>query len=122
VAEPVDPDEIRNRISGRMAEQGVTDAEFTLEDPVFFGYASQAPAVDDTGAAIAFEDQVDWAIEQTRTHYQRTKSRLLQQAGQPMGRAGSGASAGTSGGTDTAPRRVTLNSAIERAQTRRTLT
>ncbi len=122
ISEAVDPDEIRNRISGRMADQGVTDAEFTLEDPVFFGFASKAPAVDETGASIPFEAQVDWAIEQTRTHYQRTKSRLLQQAGQPMGRAGSGASAGSSGGADNAPRRMTLNSAIERAQTRRTLT
>ena len=118
--EPVDPAEIRSRISSRMKDQQVAPTEFDLDDPVFFGFASKAPTHDDSGAPLPFEAQVDWAIAQTRSHYQRTKQRILQTTGQPLGRGSTG-SARPAGEPPPEARRVTLNSSVENALNRRKL-
>lgn len=115
-----DPEEIRAKIGGRMKDSGVSESEFGMDDPVFFGYASKAPTVADDGAALSFEDQVDWAIEQTRGHYKRVRSKLLQTAGQPMGRAGVAVRTGN-GQAAASPKRVTLNGLLESSLARRTL-
>ena len=117
-AEPT-PEQIRSRIQGRMKDKGVTDADFTLEDPVFFGFASKAPTTSDDGAPLSFEAQVDWAIAQTQGHYQKLKARIRQGADQPMGRAGVATRA--SGQQETPRPRVTLNNLVGSSLARRVL-
>ena len=94
-------------------------AEFGLDDPVFIGYASKAPTSRD-GAPLPFEAQVDWAIEQTKGHYQKVRAKIMQQAGQPMGRSGpSVRKASVPGGPPN--QRVTLGEARAKALERRTI-
>ncbi len=113
-----DPEAVRSRILARFSDQGVSAEDFGLDDPVFFAFASKAPTVNDQGEALAFEAQVDWAIDQTRTHYQGMKKRLLQTAAQPLGR---GAVSGKSKTEQRPAERTTLNSAVEKAVARRVL-
>lgn len=115
-----DPEAVRGRIAAIMAENGVKESEFGIDDPVFFGFASKAPSVGEDGSPLPFEAQVSWAVEQARGHYQRIKSRIKQQIDQPMGR--SGIATRVAAGAGESPRgRTSLNDIMESALSRRVL-
>lgn len=114
------PEEARTKITARLTNKGVEPAEFTIEDPVFYNFAAKAPNVSDDGQTpLSFDEQVDWAIAETRNHYTQKRSEILQGSAQPLGRAGVVVTGGK--GPSAIVPKQTLNGAVASALNRRVL-
>lgn len=93
--------------------QALDQAGIPAEDPVFQHYAGIAP-VEANGAPLSFDDQVRWAIENTTKYKAAERSKVIQEADQPLGR---GSFPPPSGRAPNTP--VSLDSALEAANARR---
>ncbi len=99
------------------------DQGFDTQDPAFISYCRMAPKEGEDGKELPFEDQVAWAVNQTKDYHQRLvrgtaaeRSEGHQRRNAPMGRGGSppGGPAGGTGGKG-APQPVSLDDAVSGA-------
>lgn len=107
------------------------------DDPLFWQYAGQAPITDKQGRPTKLEDQIRWAVEQTKQYHERIQAkrtkeeedraaeetRRRQSAEIPLGRGTAGAGAPAAGGKPAAEeaKPLSLSDAIDLAQERRRL-
>lgn len=101
------------------------DPNFNTKDVAFLGYCRQAPKAME-GKALSLEQQVDWAIKQTKSYHKSLvrgaaadRADQHQRRNQPLGRGANPTPAG--GGKEIPPAPVTLNDAVNRAQESRRL-
>jgi len=124
-----DKEKVRNYVREKIAapEIGGLDPDDTL----FWMYASHAPVQDADGKNLSLDDQIQWAVEQTKTYHSKIIPRdpkqdidtavqnanANQRIDMPLGRASSGAPPADPG--KSAP--VSLSDAIDEANNRRRL-
>lgn len=89
-------------------------ANLDANDRVFISFAQEAPV------GLPFEQQLEWAITETKKIKDAERSRLLQELDTPLGRGGGGLPAGA-GGDQTPAGPVTLDAAINSANQSRVL-
>lgn len=111
------------------AKETIVKAGFDAEDPLFWIFASRAPAVKETGESIPLDEQIQWAIDQTKTYQARIMGdeqtrreaaaaeagRAVQHRELTMGKGGGGPPAGGSSAEESP---VSLDAAIRSAQRR----
>ncbi len=78
--------EIHQKIDARIGEK---TPGFDREDPAFIAFCGRAPTQDEQGRPLSIEDQIDYAIESTRAHYDKKRREMLQASAQPMDRGAS---------------------------------
>jgi hypothetical protein len=107
---------VTDLLEAHNAGQPAGSTPLGLADPVFRGFALQAPRAGADGKAMDLAAQTRWAIEQTTKHYAAIRATSLQGARAPMGRHGQGREA--AGGKTREPE-ATLGDAIEQAHSAR---
>lgn len=98
------------------------DPAFDTQDPAFISYCRMAPREGEGGQELPFEDQVAWAVKQTKDYHQRLvrgaaadRSEDHQRRNAPMGRGGSPPAAPGAPGSRGAPQPVSLDDAVSGA-------
>lgn len=84
-------DQVFEVIDSRLSEK---NPGFDKEDPAFIGFCSRAPEADENGNPLSIEQQVDYAIDATRKHYDAKNREVLQRSAQPMDRGSRAAGGG----------------------------
>ena len=95
------------------------DQGFDTQDPAFISYCRMAPKEGEDGKELPFEDQVAWAVNQTKDYHQRLvrgtaaeRSEGHQRRNAPLGRGGSPPGGRGGAGGQGAPRPVSLDDAV----------
>lgn len=112
---------VRDKITG--AEHGLN-----ADDPYFWMIAQSAPVQDDKGQPLTLDQQIGWAVTQTKNYHAKIlgqshaagkQAENAARAEMPMGRSSSGSPPGAQAGKNDSP--VSLNDAVDKAMNFRRL-
>ena len=67
---------------------------FDREDPAFISFCSRAPDKDASGRLLSLDEQIDYAVQATKAHYDKIRRDLLQTSAQPMNKGAAAPFAG----------------------------
>ncbi len=130
-APPVDTAKVTKYVQEKLVAEG-----YEANDSLFWSYAGHAPQKDEKGMPTLLDDQIQWAMSQTKQYHESIRAKLKteeearvtegvrkkQAADLPLGRgtSGAGTSAGK-GATAQDDKPVSLADAVDFAQDRRRL-
>jgi hypothetical protein len=108
--------------AAQLVLDALSSANLSQDDPVFVGFAQNAPASDEKGQALGLEAQVTWAIGKTQAHYAALRAKFNQEQHTPLQRGAAGPGGPAAGGDRHPPaREKTLDEALAEVREQRRL-
>lgn len=105
--EPPAPAEILEYIDGKVKATGLDPT-----DPDWIVCSSRAPQTGEDGRPLTLDQQIEWAIEETKKQLAARRAKILQEAEMPLGRTGTGYRPSPAASAD---RPLSLSDALDRA-------